>query len=121
MARMQNGYMREDSGALQVIDTAAKTDPTTIGRAFVWRDAVLRVVSTTAAVGSYPYMGGFPLSGTMLSVVPFATLTGPTKRVGSFLVDANNQLVTVTVALSVGPLLFVNGFQRDANGALVVT
>lgn len=117
---MLNGYMREAGGSLTTVDVAAKTDPPVIGRGGVWRDAASRVVTTTVAAGTYPYQGGFPTATTHLLVVAFAALTGPTKRVAGFLVDANNCLVTVTTALSVAPLLSVNGFQRDANGALVV-
>ena len=68
------------------------------------------------------FPNGIPVDGATqgLAVIAFASRTTPTNVSNGMLLDANGRLVTVTVALAVAPLVGLQGYTFDANGALLV-
>jgi hypothetical protein len=84
------------------------------------RDANGALVTTTdAAAGPLVEGRSVDVDGYVVAV-PFATAVGPLMFRNGFLRDANYSLVTVTVALAAAPTRFQSGYLRDANGAVVI-
>lgn len=127
MSRMQNGFLREDDGALMTISLAGGVGPYKTLTGFLLRDANNRLSTYDdlpgAGVGRKDKChGGYPSTQEVyLSAVEYALAVGPLQYVNGLLWDANGKVVTVTRALAVAPLRFQNGHQRDVNNALVVT
>lgn len=120
MTYMSGGFLREDDGALATEAFASQSAYTHNGLSQATSNN--RVITNLAAFGGRSNGWATTTAGSgVLACVAYASLVGPTTTEHGILVDANGKVVTVTRALAVAPLRYSGGFQRDANGALVVT